>query len=57
VEASDREDALRGLLGELGGGDVVLVKASRGIALDLLVDDLVAALGDAGGPGGSGAPA
>ena len=26
-------------------GDVVLVKASRGVALDLLVDDLVAALG------------
>ena len=30
---------------DLAPGDVVLVKASRGIALDLLVDELVAALG------------
>ncbi|HEX2755954.1 MAG TPA: Mur ligase family protein, partial [Candidatus Limnocylindrales bacterium] len=41
----DREAARAQLLAELRPGDVVLVKASRGIALDLLVDDLVAALG------------
>jgi UDP-N-acetylmuramoyl-tripeptide--D-alanyl-D-alanine ligase len=44
---ADRAEALVLLLGLLEPGDVVLVKASRGIALDLLVDDLVAALGPA----------
>jgi UDP-N-acetylmuramoyl-tripeptide--D-alanyl-D-alanine ligase len=39
--ASDRHEALRLLLAELRAGDTVLVKASRGAALDLLVDDLV----------------
>jgi UDP-N-acetylmuramoyl-tripeptide--D-alanyl-D-alanine ligase len=47
----DREAARERLLELLRPGDVVLVKASRGIALDLLVDDLVAALGGAGTPG------
>jgi UDP-N-acetylmuramoyl-tripeptide--D-alanyl-D-alanine ligase len=41
---ADREAARDHLLAALRPGDVVLVKASRGIALDLLVDDLRAAL-------------
>jgi UDP-N-acetylmuramoyl-tripeptide--D-alanyl-D-alanine ligase len=40
---ADRDAALAALLGDLGDGDVVLVKASRGAALDLLVDGLVQA--------------
>jgi UDP-N-acetylmuramoyl-tripeptide--D-alanyl-D-alanine ligase len=44
VAAPDRETALAGLEDTVGPGDVVLVKASRGVALDLLVDDLAAAL-------------
>ncbi len=47
VEVADRDEALDDLLARLAPGDVVLVKASRGIALDLLVDELVAALGPA----------
>jgi UDP-N-acetylmuramoyl-tripeptide--D-alanyl-D-alanine ligase len=45
---TDRAAARDLLLAELRPGDVVLVKASRGIALDLLVDELVQALGPAG---------
>jgi UDP-N-acetylmuramoyl-tripeptide--D-alanyl-D-alanine ligase len=41
---SDRPEALERLLSVLQDGDVVLVKASRGIALDVLVDELRAAL-------------
>jgi UDP-N-acetylmuramoyl-tripeptide--D-alanyl-D-alanine ligase len=41
---TDREAARDLLLADLRPGDVVLVKASRGIALDLLVDELRAAL-------------
>jgi UDP-N-acetylmuramoyl-tripeptide--D-alanyl-D-alanine ligase len=41
--AADREEALEVLLAELQEGDTVLVKASRGAALDLLVDRLVLA--------------
>jgi UDP-N-acetylmuramoyl-tripeptide--D-alanyl-D-alanine ligase len=41
--ASDRETALVELLAVLDDDDVVLVKASRGAALDLLVDALVRA--------------
>ena len=48
VSVRDRAEALDVLRTILMPGDVVLVKASRGIELDLLVDDLVAALG---GPG------
>jgi UDP-N-acetylmuramoyl-tripeptide--D-alanyl-D-alanine ligase len=44
IAVADREAALTRLLAELHPGDVVLVKASRGIALDLLVDELRAAL-------------
>jgi UDP-N-acetylmuramoyl-tripeptide--D-alanyl-D-alanine ligase len=41
----DRDAARDRLLEILRPGDVVLVKASRGVALDVLVDELVAALG------------
>lgn len=47
----DRETAVRALLDLLRPGDVVLVKASRGVALDRLVDELVAALGGDGASG------
>jgi UDP-N-acetylmuramoyl-tripeptide--D-alanyl-D-alanine ligase len=40
VEARDREAALDILAGRLRHGDVVLVKASRGAELDLVVDAL-----------------
>jgi UDP-N-acetylmuramoyl-tripeptide--D-alanyl-D-alanine ligase len=45
LEARDREAALDLLRGRLRDGDVVLVKASRGIELELLVDALRAELG------------
>ncbi len=45
VRVPDRAAARDDLIGALEPGDVVLVKASRGIALDLLVDELAAALG------------
>jgi len=45
---ADRRAALDRLLELLRPGDVVLVKASRGIALELLVDDLRAALESSG---------
>jgi UDP-N-acetylmuramoyl-tripeptide--D-alanyl-D-alanine ligase len=47
--AADRDEALALLLAELRDGDTVLVKASRGAALDLLVEKLVlaAAAGEA----------
>jgi UDP-N-acetylmuramoyl-tripeptide--D-alanyl-D-alanine ligase len=45
VVAPDRERARDQLLDRFLPGDVVLVKASRGIELDRLVDDLVATLG------------
>jgi UDP-N-acetylmuramoyl-tripeptide--D-alanyl-D-alanine ligase len=44
AEVGDRQAALDELVASLAPGDVVLIKASRGIALDLLVDDLRAAL-------------
>jgi UDP-N-acetylmuramoyl-tripeptide--D-alanyl-D-alanine ligase len=43
--APDRAAAAALLAGDLREGDVVLVKASRGIELDLLIDDLVSRLG------------
>jgi UDP-N-acetylmuramyl pentapeptide synthase len=43
----DRDAALDALRPRLRDGDVVLVKASRGIALDELVDALRAELGGA----------
>jgi UDP-N-acetylmuramoyl-tripeptide--D-alanyl-D-alanine ligase len=50
VQVGDRAAALDALRSLLVPGDVVLVKASRGIALDLLVDELVVALGGAETP-------
>ena len=44
LEARDREAALDLLRARLRDGDVVLVKASRGVELDLLVDELRAEL-------------
>ena len=43
----DRDAALDFLRPRLREGDVVLVKASRGIELDLLVEPLAAELGPA----------
>jgi UDP-N-acetylmuramoyl-tripeptide--D-alanyl-D-alanine ligase len=40
LEVPDRQAALEALRPRLAAGDVILVKASRGIALDRLVDDL-----------------
>lgn len=46
LESPDRETALRLLIEHLRPSDVVLVKASRGAELDLLVDGLRAAAGE-----------
>jgi UDP-N-acetylmuramoyl-tripeptide--D-alanyl-D-alanine ligase len=46
VSVEDRAAALDALRSRLRPGDVVLVKASRGVALDLLVDALVAEFGE-----------
>ena len=45
IEVADREAALEALRPRLAPGDVVLVKASRGLGLDRLVADLEAELG------------
>jgi UDP-N-acetylmuramoyl-tripeptide--D-alanyl-D-alanine ligase len=45
LRVADRAAARDRLIAELRDGDVVLVKASRGVALDVLVEELVAALG------------
>jgi UDP-N-acetylmuramoyl-tripeptide--D-alanyl-D-alanine ligase len=52
----DRDAARGHLLVSLAPGDVVLVKASRGIALDVLVDELAAALGPATATAGTASP-
>ncbi|MCI0344585.1 MAG: hypothetical protein L0221_03940, partial [Chloroflexi bacterium] len=49
LRVDDREGALDALRSRLRPGDVVLVKASRGVALDVLVDALVTELGGSGG--------
>jgi UDP-N-acetylmuramyl pentapeptide synthase len=41
IEAPDRAAALAALERNLRPGDVVLLKASRGAELDLLVDELI----------------
>jgi UDP-N-acetylmuramoyl-tripeptide--D-alanyl-D-alanine ligase len=46
IEVADRDGALDALRPRLRDGDVVLVKASRGVELDLLVDALAADLGN-----------
>jgi UDP-N-acetylmuramoyl-tripeptide--D-alanyl-D-alanine ligase len=45
IEVADRQGALDALQPRLAPGDVVLVKASRGIGLDRLVEDLRTELG------------
>jgi len=45
VAAADASDAVAWLVPRLAPGDVVLVKASRGVELERVVDGLVAALG------------
>jgi UDP-N-acetylmuramoyl-tripeptide--D-alanyl-D-alanine ligase len=50
IEVADRDGALDALRPRVRGGDVILVKASRGIELDLLVDALSAELGNAHRP-------
>jgi len=59
IEVADRDEAAEELRARLRDGDVVLVKASRGIALDLLVERLRAEVGPVagGGPVGGGGPA
>jgi UDP-N-acetylmuramoyl-tripeptide--D-alanyl-D-alanine ligase len=47
LAVDDRRAAVETLIERLQPGDVVLVKASRGVELDLLVDDLRAALAGA----------
>jgi len=62
IESADRDSVVANLPATLRPGDVVLVKASRGIALDVLVDGLVTALGaplgePPGEPGSAAGPA
>jgi UDP-N-acetylmuramoyl-tripeptide--D-alanyl-D-alanine ligase len=52
VLVANREEALEVLFERLRPGDAVLVKASRGAALDLVVADLVERFGSAGGASG-----
>lgn len=56
VAAADRDEAQRLLVDRIAPRDVVLVKASRGIGLDLLVADLAAAIGAPGAPGAAEPP-
>jgi UDP-N-acetylmuramoyl-tripeptide--D-alanyl-D-alanine ligase len=46
ITAADPGVATERLVDVLEAGDVVLVKASRGVALEVLVDALVVALGE-----------
>jgi len=44
VVVADKPDAVREVTAGLGPGDVVLVKASRGLALDTVADDILTAV-------------
>jgi UDP-N-acetylmuramoyl-tripeptide--D-alanyl-D-alanine ligase len=45
VRATDKADAVAVVTSDLGPGDVVLVKASRGLALDTVADEILTAVG------------
>jgi UDP-N-acetylmuramoyl-tripeptide--D-alanyl-D-alanine ligase len=45
VEVTDKAAAVAVVTSDLGPGDVVLVKASRGLALDTVADEILAAVG------------
>ncbi len=50
IVAADRDEALDRLAAVVRPGDVVLVKASRGVALEIVVEGLVERLGTVGSP-------
>ena len=45
VPVADKADAVAVVTSDLAPGDVVLVKASRGLALDTVADEILAAVG------------
>ena len=45
VQVTDKAAAVAVVTNDLGAGDVVLVKASRGLALDTVADEILAAVG------------
>jgi UDP-N-acetylmuramoyl-tripeptide--D-alanyl-D-alanine ligase len=45
VSVAAKADAVAVVTSDLGPGDVVLVKASRGLALDTVADQILAAVG------------
>jgi UDP-N-acetylmuramoyl-tripeptide--D-alanyl-D-alanine ligase len=45
VSVAAKADAVAAVASDLGPGDVVLVKASRGLALDTVADEILAAVG------------
>jgi UDP-N-acetylmuramoyl-tripeptide--D-alanyl-D-alanine ligase len=54
ITVSDKPTAVRTVLEGLGPGDVVLVKASRGLALDTVAEQIVTEVGPVQPDGGRG---